>query len=95
MTKETAEKNLSKWFWLFKYKMVDEYPEYHGAFDYVVGNSDDRGVLYEVMEFAHKHLEIESELKGGWDNLNISDYLNAIDYGYMSWNNEWNFISDN
>jgi hypothetical protein len=36
MTKEVAENNLSKWFWLFKHKMCDEYPEYHGTFDYVV-----------------------------------------------------------
>ena len=56
MTNEVAESNLNKWFWLFKYKMVDEYPEYHRTFDYIVGNSDDNGVLYEVMEFAHRHL---------------------------------------
>ena len=85
MTKEVAENNLSKWFWLFKHKMCDEYPEYHGTFDYVVLNADETGVLYEVMEFAHRHLEVDSELKGGRDNLNISDYLDAIDYGYMEW----------
>lgn len=85
MINEVAESNLNKWFWLFKYKMVDEYPEYHITFDYIVGNSDDNGVLYEVMEFAHRHLEVDSELKGGWDNLNITDYLNAIEYGYMEW----------
>jgi hypothetical protein len=85
MTNEVAESNLNKWFWLFKYKMVDEYPEYHRTFDYIVGNSDDNGVLYEVMEFAHRHLEVDSELKGGWDNLNITDYLHAIDYGFMEW----------
>ncbi len=85
MTKEVAESNLNKWFWIFKYKMVDEFPEYRGTFDYIVGNSDDCGVLYEVMEFAHRFLEVESELKGGWDNLFIIDYLNAMDYGYMEW----------
>jgi hypothetical protein len=30
-------------------------------------------------------LEVDSELKGGWDNLSITDYLHAIDYGYMEW----------
>jgi len=85
MTKEVAESNLQKWFWMFKEKMVDECPEYHGTFDYVVSNSDENEVLYEVMEFAYRHLEVDSELKGGWDNLIIADYLNAIDYGYMEW----------
>jgi hypothetical protein len=85
MTKEVAESNLQKWFWMFKEKMVDEFPEYHGTFDYVVGNSDENEVLYEVMEFAYRHLEVDSELKGGWDNLIITDYLNAMDYGYMEW----------
>lgn len=85
MTKEVAQSNLEKWFWDFKYKMVDEYPEYQKTFDYIVGNSDDKGVLYEVMEFANRFLEVESELKGGFDNLSITDYLQAIDYGYTEW----------
>jgi len=85
MTKEVAENNLSKWFWDFKYKMVDEYPEYHCTFDYIVGNSDDNGVLYEVMEFANRFLEVETELKGGEEYITITDYLNAIEYGYMEW----------
>ena len=42
MTKEVAESNLNMWFWDFKYKMVDEYPEYHGTFDYIVSTSHDR-----------------------------------------------------
>ena len=85
MTQEKLESNLHNWFWMFKHKMVDEFPEYHGTFDYIVGNSDENEVLYEVMEFAYRHLEVDSELKGGWDNLIITDYLNAIDYGYMEW----------
>lgn len=85
MTQEVAESNLHKWFWTFKEKMVDEFPEYSGTFDYVVINSDECGVLYEVMEFAYRYLEVECELKGGFDNLNITDYLQAIDYGYMEW----------
>lgn len=85
MTKEVAQSNLEKWFWDFKYKMVDEYPEYQKTFDYIVGNSDDNGVLYEVMEFANRFLEVESELKGGEEYLTITDYLQAIDYGYMEW----------
>lgn len=85
MTQEKLESNLHNWFWMFKHKMVDEFPEYHVTFDYIVGNSDENEVLYEVMEFAYRHLEVDSELKGGWDNLIITDYLNAIDYGYMEW----------
>jgi hypothetical protein len=86
MIQKVAESKLQQWFWMFKEKMVDEFPEYHRTFDYVVGNSDENGVLYEVMEFSNRYLEVESELKGGWDNLIITDYLNAIDYGYMEWN---------
>jgi hypothetical protein len=85
MTKEVAESNLQKWFWMFKEKMVDEFQEYHRTFDYIVSNSDENGVLYEVMEFSNRYLEVESELKGGWDNLIITDYLDAIEYGYMEW----------
>ena len=85
MTQQTAENNLHEWFWLFKHKLVDEFPEYQPTFDYIVGSADEDGALYEVMEFAYRHLEVDSELKGGWDNLIIADYLNAIDYGYMEW----------
>lgn len=85
MTQQTAENNLHKWFWLFKCKIVDEYPEYRSAFDYIVHNSDDKGVLYEVMEFAYRHLQVEAALEGGEDNLTITDYLKALDYGYDEW----------
>lgn len=87
MTQEVAENNLEKWFWMFKHKLVDEYPEYSGNFDYVVGSADSKGVLYECMEFANRFLEVESELKGGIDNLFIRDYVDAIDYGYTEWVN--------
>ena len=85
MTQEKLESNLHNWFWTFKHKMVDEFPEYYVTFDYIVGNSDENEVLYEVMEFAYRHLEVDSELKGGWDNLIITDYLNALEYGYTEW----------
>ena len=85
MTQEVAESKLLTWFWMFENKMCKEFPEYSGTFDYIVEKSYDNGVLYEVMEFANRFLEVESELKGGWDNLFITDYLNAIDYGYMEW----------
>ena len=87
MKQKVAESNLNKWFWVFKYKLVDEYPEYHRTFDCIVSTSDENSVLYEVMEFSHRYLEVESELKGGFDNLNITDYLDALEYGYMEWVN--------
>jgi hypothetical protein len=85
MTQEIAQTNLEKWFWEFKHKMVDDFPEYQVTFEYIVNNSYENSLLYEVMEFAYRHLEVDSELKGGWDNLIITDYLNAIEYGYMEW----------
>ena len=85
MTKEIAENNLHEWFWLFKHKLVDDYPEYSKTFDYMIGSADENGVLYEVMEFAYRHLQVDTELKGGDDNLMITDYLKALDYGYDEW----------
>jgi hypothetical protein len=85
MTKEIAENNLHKWFWLFKHKLVDDYPEYSKTFDYMIGNADENGVLYEVMEFSYRHLQVDTVLKGGEDNLMITDYLKALDYGYDEW----------
>jgi len=85
MTKEIAENNLHKWFWLFKHKLVDDYPEYSKTFDYMIGNADENGVLYEVMEFAYRYLQVDTVLKGGEDNLMITDYLKALDYGYDEW----------
>jgi hypothetical protein len=85
MTQEVAQTNLEKWFWEFKHKMVDEFSEYQITFDYIVNNSFENNVLYEVMEFSYLHLEIDADKKGGWGNLIITDYLNAIEYGYMEW----------
>jgi hypothetical protein len=85
MTQQTAESNLHEWFWLFKHKLVDEYPEFSETFDYMVGNANDHGLLYEVMEFAYRHLQVEAALEGGEDNLTITDYLKALDYGYDEW----------
>jgi hypothetical protein len=83
--KQTAVNNLHEWFWLFKHKLVDDYPEYSKTFDFIIGNADSVGVLYEVMEFAYRHLEVEMELKNGEDNLTVTDYLEALDYGYDEW----------
>lgn len=85
MTQEKAVSNLHKWFWTFKHKLVDDFPEYHTLFDYIVGNSDSNGLLYEVMEFAFRYLEIETENKGGENNLTVTDYIQALEYGYNEW----------
>jgi hypothetical protein len=85
MTQEKAVSNLHNWFWTFKHKLVDDFPEYHTTFDYIVGNSDSYGLLYEVMEFAFRYLEIEANSKGGEDNLIVTDYVQALEYGYNEW----------
>jgi hypothetical protein len=82
MTQEKAVNNLHKWFWKFKHKLVDDFPEYHKTFDYIVANSDENSVLYEVMEFANIYLE---EKKGGLSDLTVIDYLEALEYGYNEW----------
>ena len=51
----------------------------------MVSNANDSGLLYEVMEFAYRHLQVEAALEGGEDNLTITDYLKALDYGYDEW----------
>jgi len=30
----------------------------------MVGNADENGVLYEVMEFAYRYLQVDTVLKG-------------------------------
>lgn len=96
MNQQTAEKNLQTWFWTFKDKMVDQFPQYSGTFDYVVGTADSCGVLYECMEFAYKHLEIDGTECGGIEYLDIDDYVSALDFGYMNWVYELNnHISNN
>jgi hypothetical protein len=85
MTQQTAEKTIRNWFWTFKEKLVDEYPEYHSSFDLIISKSSDYGLLWEVLEFAYRYLEVDVELKGGLDNLNATDYMAALDYGYGEW----------
>lgn len=85
MTVEASEKLIRKWFWTFGEKLTEEYPEYKPTFEYIVSNSHDNGLLWEVLEFAYRHLEVDSELKGGMDNLIVTDYLNALEYGYNEW----------
>lgn len=82
MTQEETENKLHSWFWKFKHKLVDDFPEYRTAFDYMVGNANDYGLLYEVMEFANMYLE---EKKGGLNDLIVTDYLEALEYGYNEW----------
>ena len=84
-TKRDARENLKKWFWMFKYKMVDEYPEYSVEFDLFVEIAYSAGLLYEMMEFAYRYLEIEGEQKGGMDKLKIEDYVEAFEYGFREW----------
>lgn len=85
MTQEKAVSNLHKWFWTFKNKLVNDFPEYRMTFDYIVGKSNDEGLLYEVMEFAFLHLEVEADKKGGENNLIVTDYIQALEYGYNEW----------
>jgi hypothetical protein len=85
MTQEIAEKNVRNWFWTFKHKLVDDFPEFQSTFDKVVTDSNEHGLLYEVFEFAFRYLEVEGEGKGGMNNLDLTDYLQALDYGYGEW----------
>ena len=85
ITQEKAENKLHNWFWKFKHKLVDDFPEYQTTFDYIVGNSDGYGLLYEVMDFANLYLGYLEEKKGGIDNLIVTDYLEALEHGYNEW----------
>lgn len=85
MTKETSEKLIRTWFWTFGEKLTEEHPEYTSTFEYIISNSFDNGLLWEVLEFAYRHLEVDIQLKGGVDNLIVTDYLTALEYGYDEW----------
>jgi hypothetical protein len=85
MTKELSEQKIRKWFWTFAHKLTDDYPEYKPTFEYIVSNANDYGLLWEVLEFANRHLEVDAELKGGMSNLMVYDYLTALEYGYNEW----------
>jgi len=87
MTKEVSEQKIKGWFWLFANKLAEEYPEYKSIFENIIQESYDTDVLWEVLEFANRHLEVDSELCGGIDNLNPTHYLDAMEYGYNEWVN--------
>jgi hypothetical protein len=85
MTKELSEETIRLRFWTFADKLTNEYPEYKPTFEYIISDSHDNGLLWEVLEFAYRHLEVDSELKGGMENLGVYDYLTALEYGYNEW----------
>lgn len=82
ITQEQAEVQIKKRFWTFKNRLVDVSPEYHSVFDNVVSKSNSVGLLWEVFELADMHLKADIEMLGGEDNLNSTDYLEALMYGY-------------
>lgn len=82
ITQEQAEIQIKERFWVFKNRLVDISPEYHSIFDSVVSKSNSKGLLWEVFELADMHLKTDAELRGGNSNLNSSDYLEALMYGY-------------
>lgn len=85
--KSRREEELNKWFWTFKHKLVDEYPEYRIIFDTIVGRSDDNDTLYEVMELGYRYLEIERDIRryNSIEELTVIDYVNALNEGYERW----------
>jgi hypothetical protein len=85
MTTEVSQELIKKWFWTFATKLTEDYPEYRTIFDNIVSTSYNNDLLWEVMEFAYRHLEVDAELKGGMDNLMVYDYLTALEYGYVEW----------
>ena len=88
LTQVKAENNIRKWFWAFKHKLVDDYPEYTTKFNSYVTKASESKVLYEVMEFAYMYLEVKSDLEGvSTDKLDVGSYVEAFDYGYKEWVN--------
>jgi len=82
ISQEEAKIKIKERFWTFKNKLVDVCPEYHLVFDNVVSTSNSKGFLWEVLELADMHLKADIELRGGEKNLNSTDYLEALMYGY-------------
>jgi hypothetical protein len=84
MNKRKAERLIEYRFWNFHSKLVEEYPQHRLRFDHIVSESQDRGVLWEVLEFAQYHLEADIEIHG-LENISTSHYSAALEYGYLEW----------
>lgn len=84
MPPEKAERLIRDRFWNFHSKLVDEYPEYKIMFDYIVFESQEQGLLWEVLEFAQYHLDSDIETQG-LENITTDNYLKALEYGYSEW----------
>jgi hypothetical protein len=82
ITQEQAQIQIKERFWIFKNRLVDTSPEYHSTFDNIISVSNSKGFLWEVLELADMHLKADIELRGGEKNLNSTDYLEALMYGY-------------
>ena len=77
-----AKQNLEKWFYIFKEKLVDDYPEYRITFDYIITDTNEKDLLYRTFEAAFIRLEEIAKIKGGRNNLFIRDYLDSLEFGY-------------
>lgn len=62
----------------FKFKLVDENPEYRKSFDEIISNAYDNGLLWDLLENAINNLNEIIVKKGGVNNLLTKDYYNAI-----------------
>lgn len=86
MSSEKAERLIRDRFWSFHSKLVEGFPRYKLRFDYIVSESQDKGVLWEVLEFAQYHLEADIKIHG-FENISTSNYATALEYGYLEWVN--------
>lgn len=84
MNKHQAEKIIEYRFWNFHLNLVEKFPKYRIRFDHIVSESQNRGVLWEVLEFAQYHLEADIKIHG-FENISTSNYATALEYGYLEW----------
>jgi hypothetical protein len=80
--KQTANENIEKWFYTFKEKLVDDFPEYRKTFDSIIVEAYEKNLLYQMMETAYYRLTSLGENKGGFDYLFITDYINVLEFAY-------------
>lgn len=78
MDKIEARKIITERFYLFKNKLVDEYPEYRKNFDDVISDAYDKDLLWNLLESAENKLKYIIDKKGGVNNLLGSDYYKAL-----------------